>query len=96
MNNTIIQHSKEDVKQMTNQELVETSKKYNKKWNILEVWLRKHNPNLLDEIISRTNFLNSYPKYPLKSRLYCLEHELKEHPKCSNNNCSNPTRWVDD
>ena len=61
-------------------------------------FLMKHNPNLLDEVLQRTRFLNKVVNnisltVPFTARIYCLEHDLKEQPKCQNPKCNNPVEW---
>ena len=51
----------------------------------------KHNP-FLDELINRTSFIDSFfternRPVPFLARLYCLENNIHEHPRCENPNC---------
>ena len=56
MNNTIIQYTEEQVKQMTNQELVEHLQGKRKDW------IKKNQSIMYIEVLNRTNFLDEYVK----------------------------------
>ena len=59
MTNAIIQYSEEQVKSMTNQELVDAVYKLNiSNVRVIRRILKKTNIHLLNEIIKRTEFLN--------------------------------------
>ena len=93
MTKTIIQYKEDDLKQLSNQELLSIVKEIPIRFNYLSGYLRKHYKTLYNEILSRTDFLNEFferkqKSIPLPARLYCLEHNLKEHPRCENPNCS--------
>ena len=62
----------------------------------LNAYLEKHFPELFNELVSRTHFLDDFYKdksVPMPARLYCLEHDLKEQPRCQHQECNNPTKW---
>ena len=62
----------------------------------LNAYLNKHHPNLFNELVSRTHFLDDFYKdksIPIPARLYCLEHNLNEQPKCQHPDCNNPVKW---
>ena len=59
MTNAIIQYSEEQVKSMTNQELVDAVYKLNiSNVRVIRRILKKTNIHLLNEILKRTEFLN--------------------------------------
>lgn len=62
----------------------------------LNAYLKRHYPELFKELVSRTHFLDNFYKdrpVPIPARLYCLEHNLKEQPKCQHPECNNPVKW---
>lgn len=92
MTNTII-HS--------NDELLEEITKLNICPGKLKVFLQYHNQLLLNELISRTSFLDKTKpskNVPMTARLYCIEHNLTERPICQNPNCKthNTVDWCPD
>ena len=94
MTNTIIQYNEVDLKQLSNQELLSLVKEINVNLNYLNGHLRKFHKPLFDEILHRTEFLNVFylehnKSVPMPARLYCIEHNITEHPKCQNPNCPN-------
>ena len=86
---------------MSNQELVyEANLIFGKSSHKLPSTIKKHSPELLKEIEYRTQFLNEFyiqrrSNVPINARLYCLEHDLREHPKCPNPNCPNHNPTVE-
>ena len=99
MTNAIIQYSEEQVKSMTNQELVDAVYKLNiSNVRVIRRILKKTNIHLLNEIIKRTEFLNQHfhthnAIVPIDAILYCLEHNITSHPTCKAPECSNTVNW---
>ena len=57
-------------------------------------YVGRHFPEILDELMSRTSFLNeSDSTITLSSRIYCIEHNITSHPRCNNPECSNLVHW---
>lgn len=71
---------------MSNQELLECVKGLGKHPSVLNVFMKNHHEGILNEIILRTHFLDDGfyvgKSVPIMARLYCLEHDIKEHPRC--------------
>ncbi len=83
---------------MTNQELVDCVKNININIRQLSRFLSKHHPELWEQIIGRTNFLEEHFTkqgriVPLEARLYCLTHNIISHPTCKCPDCSNTVNW---
>lgn len=91
MTNEIIQYTEEQVKSMTNQELVNEILKYDVKFTHLSRYLKKNEQILWNEILYRSSFLKSFE--PLQARIYCLLNNINSYPLCRNDNCNNTTRW---
>lgn len=90
MTKEIILYSDEELKQLTNQELLSEIEKLSPVlvWQVKK--LATERTDLYKEIISRTKFLN--PNIDMSGRLYCIEHGIIDAPLCSV--CKkNPTRW---
>lgn len=85
---------------MTNQELVEMVKSLNIHELKLNVMLRKHHSELYNEVVKRTSYLvgDFYKNnvVPMLARLYCLEHDICEQPKCSYSECTHNVKWRSD
>ena len=92
--------TKENYTEMTNQELVKLVKSLNIHELKLNVMLRKHHIELFNEIVRRTSYLvgDFYKNnvVPMLARLYCLEHDICEHPKCSYSECTHNVKWRSD
>ena len=54
-------------------------------------YLYKHYPELISELVRRTNFLDDVNH--INARLYCLINNLTQHPTCSTPGCSNKVVW---
>ena len=81
---------------MSNHDLLDEINKLGIYQGKLNAYLKKHFPNLFNELVSRTYFLDDFYKdksVPIPTRLYCLEHDLKEQPKCQHPDCNNPVKW---
>jgi endogenous inhibitor of DNA gyrase (YacG/DUF329 family) len=83
---------------LSNNEILEQVRLIHVGFPNLEKVLRKRNPSLLESIVERTKFLDDYfnsknYNVPIKARIYCLEHDLKCHPKCQNPECTNLVGW---
>ena len=77
---------------MSNRELLDKIQELGIYQGKLNAYLKKHFPDLFNELVSRTHFLDDFYKdksVPMPARLYCLEHDLKEQPRCQNPNCPN-------
>ena len=91
MNNTIIQYTEEQVKQMTNQELVEHLQGKRKDW------IKKNQSIMYIEVLNRTNFLDEYVKkyehFEFQIRLYVLKNNYTYIPTCELDGCHNSVSW---
>ena len=77
---------------ISNEELLKTIQDLHIGQQKLNSYLKKHFSELFNELVKRTNFLNDYyesKSVPILARLYCIEHNIKEHPTCQNPYCSN-------
>lgn len=77
---------------MTKEIILQTIKDANKSGTHLLKFLKNNCPDVLCELLEQTSFLDkAYEgtdyKVPLQARLYCLEHDLTEPPKCQNSEC---------
>ena len=88
MTNEIIHYTTEEIKHLSNKDIVEIVKSSGKSSRGIQNYLRSI--NLLDEIVSRTHFLYEHSSIP--SRLYCLEHSITSQPLCIICN-ENPVHW---
>ena len=80
---------------MSNFELLDEINKIGICQGKLNAYLKKHYPDMFNEFVSRTHFLDDFYKdksVPIPARLYCLKHNLKEQPRCQNPNC--PTHAI--
>ena len=82
--------TKENYTNMSNEELLLEVGKTKTSINHLGRKVKSCNHALFDEILSRTSFLVDIA-IPFTARLYCLEHNLAEQPKCKM--CNNPVEW---
>lgn len=85
---------------MTKEIILETIRSVNKKGKHLVLFLKKNHPDIMDEIMSKTKFLDeAYAKFnetPMfRARLYCIENDITEIPTCQNPDCHSgkPPRW---
>lgn len=71
---------------MTNSELISTIKNIQNEKQlincVLALYIKKHNVDLYNEVINRTSFLDKFSKVTFFERLYCLENNLNDRPKC--------------
>lgn len=90
MTKEIIHFTQEEVKRLSNQELLAEINKLSSAlvWQVKK--LMSERTDLYDEIISRTSFLNE--NIELSARIYCLEHNITSTPLCEVCN-KNPTSW---
>lgn len=84
--------------EMSNAELLDKINKLGIYQGKLNAYLKRHFPDLFNELVSRTHFLDDFYKdktVPIPARLYCLKHNLKEQPRCQNPNCPthSHTEW---
>ena len=100
MTNIIIQYNSDELRQLTNAQLLSTIVKIrdNHSLHWLARIIKRVYPNIYVEIKSRTRFLDKFyeGKYDsLPARLYCIEHDIMEQPICQNPNCPghNPVKW---
>ena len=100
MTKGIIHYSKEELKQLSDSELV--SKVYGLAIRLsdLNQYLIRQIPELKEEIVRRTSFLDIDYKHerndecvPITARLYCLANGLKTTPQCSKENCHKVVGW---
>lgn len=96
MTKTIISYNGNELKQLSNVELLLIVKNLNMTTKSMSKFIKNnhHNP-VLDEVISRTNFLDETVLgfIPILARLYCLEHNLTSHPECQNPECDHKVEW---
>lgn len=96
MTSTIILQNEEEMKKLSNKELLLAVKNLNMPTKSMSKFIKNnhHNP-VLDEVISRTNFLDETVLgfIPILARLYCLEHNLTSHPECQNPECDHKVEW---
>lgn len=96
MTNEIIQCSENELKHLSNEELLLEVKNLNMPIKSMSKFIKNnhHNP-ILDEVISRTSFLDETVLgfIPILARLYCLEHNLTSHPECQNPECVHKVEW---
>ena len=85
---------------MTKEIILKKLKSINKKGRQLVLYLKKNHPDIMDEIMSNTKFLDeAYAKFnetPMfQARLYCIENGITEIPTCQNPKCHSgkPPRW---
>ena len=100
MTKSIIHYSEEELKRVSNYELLQLihdiQGTHSYQW--LSCNLHKVNPYLYSELQCRTNFWDNFyrgKKVPLPARLYCIEHNIIEQPICQNPDCPNhnPVGW---
>lgn len=90
--------TKDNYSEMSNAELLDEINKLGIYQGKLNAYLKRHFPDLFNELVSRTHFLDNFYKdntVPIPARLYCLKHNLKEQPRCQNPNCPthSHTEW---
>lgn len=96
MTTTIILQNEEEIKQLSNKELLLSVKNLNMTIKSMSRFIKdKHHNSILDEVISRTKFLDEAITgfVPVQARFYCLEHDLKSHPICQNPECNHIVEW---
>ena len=98
MTNTIIQYTNDELKQLTNKDLLSAIMEFkgNHSLHWLSRLIKRVHLDIYSEVKARTSFLDKFyqDKYDsLPARLYCIEHNIKQQPICQNPNCSNPVGW---
>ena len=94
MTKEIIQYSKEELRQLSNLELLDQITQVDIDIVHLGRYLRKHCSGLFDELVLRTEFLDrNYEHIPIMARLYCLRNNIVEQPKCRLQGCDNNVEW---
>ncbi len=83
---------------MSNHELLTCLNNYKVTISHLLRVIKRRNPELLNELINRTKFLDEYysnlnESVPLPARLYCLEHDLESQPICKHDGCNVRVEW---
>ena len=83
---------------MSNHELLTCLNNYKVTISHLLRVIKRRNPELLNELINRTKFLDEYysnlnESVPLPARLYCLEHDLESQPICKHDGCNVLVEW---
>lgn len=77
--------------------MVRTVKSLNIYNGRLFIHLKAKHPDLLSEIILRTQFLdrdiNPKKSISIHARIYCLEHNITTSPKCQCPGCNNSVSW---
>lgn len=92
----IIHYTTEEIKHLSNEELLLEVKNLNMSIKSMSRFIKDNHYNpILDEVISRTNFLDETVLgfIPIRARLYCLEHNLTSHPECQNPECDHKVEW---
>ena len=79
---------------LSNDELLDEVASTSKKPVSLQAYLRKNSPELLDEIMRRTDFLDKQisDNISILMRLYCIQNNIQSIPICKNPNC--PERHI--
>ena len=88
--------TKENYTNMSNQELINEIKKFDINSHQLGNILRHRTPDLWNEIIKRTKFLDEQltttPIF-IGIRLYAIEHNMTQVPTCAKEKCTHTTFW---
>ena len=85
-----------NLSKINNFELLDSVIRLNKQLFVVEQYLMRNNPELLNELIYRTSFLDEIyggKKLPIKSRLYCLENNIENVQTCKCPGCNNKVKW---
>lgn len=81
--------------QMSNEELLDEINSFGVYPSKIKIFISNHFPKLMDEIVSRTSFLDDNSS--IHARLYCIKHNIQEHPVCTGNidgvKCTNKVIW---
>lgn len=100
MTKEIIHYSEEELKQLSDSELLSIVYGLTIRLVDLNQYLIRHVPELREEIIRRTSFLDIDFKrerkdelVPITARLYCLANGLKHTPQCSKEDCHKVVGW---
>lgn len=100
MTKEIIHYSEEELKQLSDSELLSLVYGLSIRLVDLNQYLIRHIPELKEEIVRRTSFLDiDYKRerndecIPITARLYCLANELKSTPQCSKEDCHKVVGW---
>ena len=83
--------TKEIIHSLNNKQLVDQIKGFGKTSHYLFRFLKYHQPEILDELFKRTNFLEH--DISVMARVFCLEHNIISRPTCKKPGCNNPTHW---
>lgn len=81
---------------LSNQELVSEVLQFNTNFANLNKMIKNRNPDLYQEIIRRTIFLDEQLQQnpiPIQARLYCLTNNIVEVPICLGKDCTNRVKW---
>lgn len=82
--------------QFSNEELLDAILNIKSNPITLHFNVKKEKPELYFEILNRTKFLDlSELKKPInfRTRIYCIQHNLYEVPKCQRQGCNNIVQW---
>ena len=100
MTKEIIHYSEEELKRLSDSELLSLVYGLSIRLVDLNQYLIRHIPELKEEIVRRTSFLDiDYKRerndecIPITARLYCLANELKSTPQCSKEDCHKVVGW---
>ena len=79
---------------MTKEIILNVLNEHKRKGRYLFKFLQQNYPDIYDEFIERTRFLDLVYEQvgkpvPLQARIYCVEHEITSIPKCHNPDCDN-------
>ena len=91
MTKEIIHYSEEELKRLSNQELANLVYGLNTPNKGLFKFIKSRNMYLINEITCRTSFLDE--NITFLARLYCLDHNIIEHPICNRPDCTNKVKW---
>ena len=85
----------DNYREMSNQELLDIVFGLKVYVGKLNRFLSNHMPDLLDEIMCRTKFLDSNEN--IHARLFCIKHNIDVHPSCqgisNGDKCHNHVKW---
>lgn len=98
MTNEIIHQNDVDVKSITDIELANRLSEFRIDTRHLSRFLSKNYPELLQETIERTKFLDEHfsrngGSTPFGARIFCLMNNIHSHPTCNRPGCNNKVNW---
>ena len=96
MTKEIIHFDENEIKQLSNLELLNEIDQLGIDSVHLGRYLKNHCIVLFKELVCRTNFLDEFygtKTVPILARLYCLKNNLNDQPTCQLEGCSNKVEW---